>query len=85
MAKRGPKPDSYAAKESDYATNYVLEYVKCGKPNCKRCHDPEQPGHGPYWYSYHYSPTQKKYIKKYVGKQLPDNVSSLPFTTTPGS
>jgi hypothetical protein len=69
MAKRGPKPNNYAAAEADYVTNYVQEYVRCGKPNCSRCKD--QPGHGPYWYSYHYSPTRKKYIKKYVGKNLP--------------
>jgi hypothetical protein len=71
MAKRGPKPNSYGATETDYATNYVQEYVKCGKPKCTRCTDAEQPGHGPYWYSYHYSPIRKKYIKKYVGKELP--------------
>jgi hypothetical protein len=68
--KRGPKPNPYAALEGDYATNYVQEYTRCGKSNC-RCTDPEQPGHGPYWYSYHYSPTIKRYIKKYVGKQRP--------------
>ncbi len=67
--KPGPKLNSYAAKESDYATTYVQEYVKCGKPACKKCKD--QPGHGPYWYSYHYSPARRKQIKQYVGKHKP--------------
>jgi hypothetical protein len=73
MAKRGPKPyQGRASTEESYATNYVQERVKCGKPNCKTCQEGD--GHGPYWYSYHYSPTIKRYVKKYIGKSLPQPI-----------
>lgn len=69
--KTGPKPNPYSAQEKDYATQYVQEYTHCGKPNC-RCATSQ--GHGPYWFSYHYSPTLKRKVKKYIGKELPPNV-----------
>jgi hypothetical protein len=28
---------------------YRLEYIFCGKENCKKCQNKE--GHGPYWYA----------------------------------
>jgi hypothetical protein len=67
--KTGPKLNTYGATESDYATSYLQEYIKCGKSNCHTCSDSQ--GHGPYWYAYHYSPTLKRRIKKYIGKELP--------------
>lgn len=67
--KRGPKLNTYAAQESDYTTNYATEYRKCSKPNCSTCQNGR--GHGPYWYSYHYSPTLKRRIRKYIGKNRP--------------
>lgn len=67
--KRGPKVNAYSATEDEYATNYAQEYRRCGKPNCQVCQD--TPGHGPYWFSYHYSPTLKRRIKKYIGKNPP--------------
>jgi hypothetical protein len=46
---------------------YRLEQVKCGKARCKKC--AEGPGHGPYWYRYHYSGGRTK--KTYIGKERP--------------
>lgn len=75
MTKPGPKPGQspYNQKESDYTTTYQQEYIKCGKPNCKTCTAGQ--GHGPYWYAYHYSPTAKRRIKKYIGKERPEQTS----------
>jgi len=42
---------------------YQCEYVKCGKPTCKRC------PHGPYWYGYKRDNGKMK--KKYCGKKDP--------------
>ena len=70
--KRGPKPNPYSATEEEYATNYVRQYRKCSKPNCATCQ--EGPGHGPYWYAYHYSPTLKRKIAKYIGKNPPEEI-----------
>lgn len=77
MSKPGPKPGKspYALQESDYTTTYQEEYIRCGKPNCRKCANGE--GHGPYWYAYHYSPTLKRRIKTYLGKTLPGNGSAL--------
>lgn len=68
--KPGPKENSYGATEEDYATHYAQEYRKCGKPNCKRCAN-GGPGHGPYWFSYHYSPALQRRVKTYLGKERP--------------
>jgi len=45
---------------------YREEYVKCGRPNCKRC------PHGPYTYAYWRE--NGKLVKKYVGRE--------PYTTS---
>jgi hypothetical protein len=42
---------------------YRCEYVKCGKPTCKRC------PHGPYWYGYQHTKGGMK--KTYFGKRDP--------------
>lgn len=75
MPKPGPKPGQspYNQQEEDYTTTYSREWVRCGKANCKRCKD-GGPGHGPYWYAYHYSPTAKRRIKTYLGKDAPPTV-----------
>ena len=43
-----------------------LEYVKCGKPNC-RCAGGQ--GHGPYWYAYYR--VGRKLKSEYIGKESP--------------
>jgi hypothetical protein len=68
--KPGPKLNTYSATEDDYATIELQEYVRCGKALCKKCKT--DPGHGPYKYSYHYSPTLKRRVKKYLGKDKPE-------------
>lgn len=52
--------------------SYVLQRVKCGDPSCHCMKKPED-YHGPYWYLF----TKKdgKTKSKYVGKQLPADVS----------
>jgi hypothetical protein len=35
---------------SSHHITYQLQYRKCGKPSCRRCHSEQ--GHGPYWYAY---------------------------------
>lgn len=42
------------------------EFVKCGKPGCKKC--ASGPGHGPYWYEYWRE--GEKIRKRYLGKTL---------------
>lgn len=76
--KRGPKLNAYGATEEDYATNYAQEYRRCNKPNCHKCS--EGPGHGPYWFSYHYSPALGRRIKTYLGKETPPAVSESAST-----
>jgi hypothetical protein len=72
MPKPGPKPGQspYNAQDADYTTTYQQEYVHCGKANCSRCKDAGL-GHGPYWYAYRYSPTRKRRLKWYLGKNGP--------------
>ena len=43
--------------------SYQHEWVKCGKPGCKKC------PHGPYWYAYWREGDRTR--KKYIGKNLP--------------
>lgn len=53
---------------------YVLTYIVCG-PRCSRCtigganHDPDRPGHGPYWYMW-VTRRDGRPIRKYVGRDL---------------
>lgn len=46
---------------------YRLESVRCGKPNCKSC------PHGPYWYAYFRDGGRLR--SRYIGKELPPDVS----------
>jgi len=52
--------------------SYVLQRIKCGDPSCHCMKKPED-YHGPYWYLF----TKKngKTRSKYVGKNLPTEVS----------
>jgi hypothetical protein len=50
--------------------HYRQELVSCGKPACKVCAG--GPAHGPYWFAYSRSTAFLK--KRYVGKELPDEV-----------
>lgn len=45
---------------------YVLEYIRCGKPNCK-CARGEL--HGPYWYLHR--KIGGRTAKRYIGKTRP--------------
>ena len=77
MSKPGPKPgrSPYALQEADYAVTYQQEYTRCGRASC---HCATGPGHGPYWYAYHYSPTLKRRINTYCGKQRPAAAPAAP-------
>jgi hypothetical protein len=44
-----------------------LEFVKYGKPACKRCAG--RPAHGPYWYAYWKQDGRTP--SRYIGKELP--------------
>ena len=54
---------------------YRQQYVRCGKPSCRRC-PPQGPGHGPYWYGFYWDYRQRT-RSFYVGKQLPAGVEPL--------
>jgi len=54
---------------------YRQQYVRCGKPNCKKC-PPAGPGHGPYWYGFYWDYGQRT-RSFYVGKQLPSGVELI--------
>ena len=52
---------------------YVQRYNTCGKPNChcrRECdgHDPDRPGHGPYWYFERV--IKGKTVRRYIGTKL---------------
>jgi hypothetical protein len=48
------------------------EMVRCGKDRCKKC--AEGSGHGPYWYLYFRR--NRKLVSRYIGKVLPDNLTT---------
>ena len=54
---------------------YRQQYVRCGKPTCKKC-PPAGPGHGPYWYGFYWDYRQRT-RSFYVGKQLPAGVELI--------
>jgi hypothetical protein len=54
---------------------YRQQYVRCGKPGCRRC-PPTGSGHGPYWYGY-YRDYQQRTHSFYVGKTLPVGVELI--------
>ena len=54
---------------------YRQQYVRCGKPGCRRC-PPSGPGHGPYWYGFYWDYRQRT-RSFYVGKTLPVGVELI--------
>jgi hypothetical protein len=62
-----PRPDGSPGRPT--GVSYRQQYVRCGKPGCRRC-PPHGPGHGPYWYGYYWDYRQRT-RSFYVGKQLP--------------
>jgi hypothetical protein len=60
---------------------YRQQYVRCGKPGCRRC-PPHGPGHGPYWYGYYWDYRQRT-KSFYVGKQLPAGVHVVSDSPAP--
>jgi len=54
---------------------YRQQYVRCGKPGCRRC-PPNGQGHGPYWYGYYWDYRQRT-RSFYVGKALPADVKLI--------
>ena len=66
LSQRGGRPDGVI---------YRQQYVRCGRPGCRRC-PPHGPGHGPYWYGFywHYRQRTRSF---YVGKTLPAGVELL--------
>ena len=57
------------------AVSYRQQYVRCGKPGCRRC-PPHGPGHGPYWYGFYWDYRQRT-RSFYVGKQLPAGLEQI--------
>jgi hypothetical protein len=55
--------------------SYVLEWVNCGNPYCRKCAPGGQGAHGPYWYVYLWR--NGKHLKRYVGKNLPQSAVDL--------
>jgi hypothetical protein len=60
---------------------YRQQYIRCGKPGCRRC-PPTGPGHGPYWYGFYWEYRQRT-TSFYVGKNLPRRVEILPDPALP--
>lgn len=71
-ARRLPPPRTDGSAGRPTGVIYRQQYVRCGKPGCRRC-PPFGPGHGPYWYGYYWTYRQRT-RSFYVGKQLPADV-----------
>jgi hypothetical protein len=72
LSRRGGQPDGVI---------YRQQYIRCGKPGCRRC-PPTGPGHGPYWYGFYWEYRQRT-TSFYVGKDLPRGVEVLPDPVVP--
>ena len=68
-ARRPPSPRPDGSPGRPTGVSYRQQYVRCGKPGCRRC-PPHGPGHGPYWYGFYWDYRQRT-RSFYVGKQLP--------------
>lgn len=68
-ARRPPPTGPNGAAGRPTGVIYRQQYVRCGKPGCRRC-PPHGPGHGPYWYGFYWDYRQRT-RSFYVGKQLP--------------
>jgi hypothetical protein len=66
--KPSPRKQTVAKQTLDNKT-YRLEYIRCGKENCK-CTRGKL--HGPYWYSY--ARVKDKTTSQYIGKKLSTDV-----------
>jgi hypothetical protein len=71
--KRKETPAETVAAAKEASGSYVLEWVNCGSPYCRRCSPGAAGTHGPYWYVYRWN--QGKHIKRYVGKTLPESAA----------
>jgi len=74
LSRRAGRPDGVI---------YRQQYVRCRKPNCRRC-PPTGPGHGPYWYGFYWDYRQRT-RSFYVGKSLPRGVELCIGTDTKDS
>ena len=64
-----------ARRPQPSGVSYRQQYVRCGKPSCRRC-PPHGPGHGPYWYGFYWDYRQRT-KSFYVGKVLPPGVEPI--------
>src|ERR671932_2680922 len=64
--------ESWTEEKPAPERKYRLEWVLCGKPNCKKCAG--GPGHGPYYYAYWVE--NGKTQKRYLCKELPAGVDA---------
>lgn len=71
-ARRPPPTRSDGSPGRPTGVIYRQQYVRCGKPACRRC-PPHGPGHGPYWYGFYWDYRQRT-RSFYVGKHLPAGV-----------
>jgi hypothetical protein len=62
---------------------YRQQYVRCGKPHCKKC-PPDGLGHGPYWYGFSWGYRQRT-RSFYVGRVLPADAEVLPDPAAPAA
>lgn len=59
----GPPAGAVDEVVSEVRVTYRREWVRCGKPTCRRC------PHGPYWYAYWKEDGRTR--SQYVGRHLP--------------
>ena len=67
ISREGVDPDA-APKQARPKVTYRQEPVRCGRANCTRC------PHGPYWYAYWREDGRLR--SRYIGKELPEDVST---------
>ena len=68
-------PLERARRDKPNGVIYRQQYVRCGKPGCRRC-PPNGDGHGPFWYGYYWDYRQRT-KSFYVGKELPPGVKVI--------
>jgi hypothetical protein len=73
VAEQEPASGRQVVEEKPaHAGTLRLEMVRCGKDRCKKCAAGE--GHGPYWYLYFRR--DGKLSSRYIGKVLPDDLTT---------
>ena len=65
LARYAETADPDYGRPTEPHETYRQEYIRCGRPACKRCADGQ--GHGPYWYAY--SREGGKLKKRYIGRE----------------